>query len=492
MVRERGPSWCRRLQGHSLVLALWFCPMMLTACTVGPNFQRPQVQVPAGWVGSVSAPTSRPLTSAEEDLARWWTVFQDPILTSLMERAVGSNLDLKLAEARVRQAWAARGVAVSGLGPTVDAAGFFRRTGTPTTGLGKATVVVSDQYQAGFDAGWELDIFGGVRRGIEAADADLQAAVEGRRDVLVTLTAEVARNYVELRAFQERIAIAKRNLAAQARTADVTRRRFEGGFVSGLDAANADAQVATTAAQIPLLEASAHQTIYTLSLLLGREPGALIEELSPTSDIPAAPPAPPLGVPSDLIRRRPDIRRAEEEIHGATARIGVATADLYPKFTISGSVKLQASDFASWFSWASRLWSFGPSMSWRLFDTGRTRSNIAQQEALQEQSLITFHQAVLAALQEVENALIASTKEEEHRRALEAAVAANRKAVELSMKLYTEGLTDFLNVLQAQRALYLSEEEFALSTRTLSTLLIALYKALGGGWEAEPDTRESS
>jgi len=347
---------------------------------------------------------------------------------------------------------------------------------------GKSEGVITDQYQAGFDAGWELDIFGGVRRAIEAADADLQAALETRRDVLVTLTAEVARNYIDLRAFQERIAISRQNLEAQKHSAALTRLRFQGGFIGALDVANADAQVATTAAQIPLLEASARQTIYSLSVLLGRDPAALIGDLSPVAVIPLAAPSIPLGVPADLLRRRPDIRRAEAEIHAATARIGVATADLFPRFTISGSVGLRAGDFSSWFDWASRIWSFGPSASWNLFEMGRTRSNIEQQQALQDQSLITYQQTVLTALQEVENALIASAKEEEHRRALSEAVSANRKAVDLATTLYTQGHTDFLNVLDAQRSLYASEDALIQSTGSVSTNLVALFKALGGGW----------
>jgi NodT family efflux transporter outer membrane factor (OMF) lipoprotein len=459
---------------------------------VGPNFERPQVQVPGNWVGPTKEDIAQPSTLAEQNLARWWTVFQDLTLTSLVERAVQSNLDLMRAEARIRQARAARGIAVSGIGPTVDATGSYQRSrhsvSNSNGGKGqRASVdqteeVISNNYQAGFDAGWEIDIFGGVRRGIEVADADLQAAVETRRDVLVTLTAEVARNYIDLRSFQERIAIARQNLKAQQHNAELTRQRFEGGFVSGLDVANAEAQVSTTASQIPLLEASARQTIYSLSVLLSREPAALINELSPASAIPVAPPSVPVGVPSELLRRRPDIRMAEAEIHAATARIGVATADLYPKFTIFGSVGIQASDLSLWFNWVNRLWSFGPSVSWRVFETGRIRSNIKVQEALQEESLITYQQTVLTALREVEDALIISAKEEERRKALVQAVASNRKAVELATKLYTEGQTDFLNVLQAQRALFVSEDELAGSTQTVSTNLVALYKALGGGW----------
>jgi len=470
----------KRMVGRGLALMVGLAFTILSGCMVGPNFQRPQTALQADWAG----PTAEfgAVTPAEAELARWWILFDDPTLVALVEKAVQSNLDLQLAEARIRQARAARGVVAAGIGPTVDATGAYQRSLAAGASNGNHEGAISDQYQAGFDSGWELDIFGGVRREIEAADADLQATRETRRDVLVTLTAEVARNYIDLREFQQRIAIARQNLATQKHSAALTRKRFQGGFVGGLDVANADAQVATTEAQIPLLESAARQSIYSLSVLLGREPAALIRELSPAAVIPAAPPSIPPGIPADLLRRRPDIRRAEAEIHAATARIGVATADLFPRFTISGSLGLRAGDLSSWFDWGSRFWSFGPSASWNLFAMGRTQSNIEQQQALQDQALITYRQTVLTALQEVENALIASAKEAEHRRALVEAVSANRKAVDLATALYTQGHTDFLNVLNAQRSLYVSEDALVQSTGSVSTNLVALFKALGGGW----------
>jgi multidrug efflux system outer membrane protein len=484
------PAWQRRLVRLDLVLTVWLSFGMLTGCTVGPNFQRPQVQVPDRWVGPSPAPAHQPASPAEKNLARWWTVFSDPVLSSLVERAVDSNLDLKLAESRIRQARAARGVATSDMGPTIDASGSFQRSQTPgssttSTKARDTTGPTANQYRAGFDASWELDIFGGVRREVEAADADLEAAVEDRRDVLVTLTAEVASNYVDLRAFQQRISIARQNLDAQRRAAGLTRQRFEAGFVSGLDVANAEALAATTAAQIPLLEASVGQTIYRISVLLGREPAALMQELSRFSEIPGTPPSVPVGVPSELLRRRPDIRRAEAQIHAATARIGVATADLFPRFTLLGSGGFQAGSTGSWFDAVNRFWSFGPSIRWPVFDTGRIRANIEQKRALEEQSAIAYRQAVLTALQEVESALIASSKEEEHRKSLLEAVSANRRASRLAVTIYTEGQSDFLNVLEAQRSLYATEDALAQSARTISINLIALYKALGGGWDSE-------
>ena len=459
------------------VLLLLAC-LSAGGCLVGPDFSRPAAAVPDEWLGEPNAPTTRPAEAqAEVKLQVWWAVFDDPNLTSLVEQAFESNLDLQIATVRIRQARASRGMTASGVGPTVDASGSYRRS---QTGSGTPTV---NRYQTGFDAGWEIDLFGGVRRGVEAADAQLQAAIEYRRDVLVTLAAEVARSYIDLRTYQQRIAIAKRNLESQKRSAQLTKKRFDSGFVSGLDVANAEALVASTQGQIPLLESSAAQTVYSLSVLLGRAPGALMAELSETGAIPPSPPAVPVGVPSDLLRRRPDIRQAEANIHAATANIGVATADLYPKVTIAGSIGFSAANSGDLFNPLSRFWSFGPSVTWNVFQSGRTLSNIELQKALEAESILAYRSTVLSAVQEVESALVASAKEQEHRKSLLASVAANRKAADLATQLYTEGETDFLNVLSAQRSLYTSEDSLVQSTQTVSVNLIALYKALGGGWE---------
>ena len=479
MFCKNDPASPRKPCPVSLALALAMCLGTVTGCLVGPDYQPPQMQVPAAWSG----PSSAPPTPVEiQDLVHWWITFNDPVLTSLVDRAAASNLDLKLAEARIRQARAARGIAVAGLGPTVNASGDVVRSRTAVTTGNRTQGNISNLYQTGLDSAWELDIFGGTRRSIEAADADLQGTVEDRRDVLVTLTAEVALNYIDLRSFQQRIDIARKNLRAQQHTAELTRQRFEAGFVGRLDVANADAQVATTASVIPLLESSARQAIYSLGILLGREPAALLEELAPAAAIPAAPPEVPAGVPADMLRRRPDIRRAEAQIHAATARIGVATADLFPKFALSGAAGFRSNQFSSWVDWVNRFWSVGPSVSWQVFASGAINSNIKYQEALQEQTVFAYQQTVLTALQDVENALIASAKEADHLKALTAAVTANRQAVELSTLLYTQGQVDFLNVLNAQRSLFVSEDAMVQSTGTVSTNLVALYKALGGGW----------
>jgi NodT family efflux transporter outer membrane factor (OMF) lipoprotein len=318
---------------------------------------------------------------------------------------------------------------------------------------------------------------------VEALDADLDAAVEDRRDLQVTLTSEVAIHYLTLRGLQEQISIARNNLEAQEKNVEITRTRFEAGFVSGLDVANARAQAATTASQIPTLESDARTSIHTLSLLLGMEPNALLEELQEAAPLAPVPPEVPIGLPSDLIRRRPDIRRAEARIHAATARIGVAAADLFPRFSLTGSLSFSGDTLSSMASWSSRVWSIGPSMQWLIFDAERIRWNIEAQRAIQEQTLLAYQQTVLTALKEVESALVAYAKEREHRQLLEEAVSQNRRAVALAKELYSAGQTDFLNVLSAQGSLFLSEEALARSSRTLSLNLVALYKALGGGWE---------
>jgi multidrug efflux system outer membrane protein len=459
------------------VIIFCFYLLIQAGCLVGPDYKPQDVNAPAGWAGT------KDVSSPDTMLLEWWTEFNDANLTSLIERAMKSNLDLRLAEERIRESRAASGVVSSGFWPTANVSGSASRNR-----VGVPSVRKSNLFQTGLDAAWELDIFGGTRRSIEAAEADVSASIEDRRDVLVTLVSEVANNYIQLRGYQQEIIIAWNNLKAQQQNASVVRKRYEGGFVSALDVANADAQMATTMSQIPVQETSAQQTIYSIAVLLGQEPASLLEELSPPYSIPLTPPEVPAGLPSEMLRRRPDIRRAEAQIHAATARIGVATADLFPKFNLAGSITMNATK-PSDLSWSQRSWSYGSSAGWEIFNAGRVSSNIEVQKALQQQAVLTYKKTVLTAIQDVENALIAYTKEQEHHKSLIDAVTANRKAVELSTQLYVEGQTDFISVLDAQRSLYVTEDALVRSTSTLSTDLIAIYKALGGGWDSNsPDS----
>ncbi|MGA2916352.1 MAG: efflux transporter outer membrane subunit [Sedimentisphaerales bacterium] len=465
----------------SLLIILFAFILFVDGCMVGPNYHPPQTSVPSAWTGTADQNT------AAMDLVHWWTAFNDPNLASLIDRAVKSNLDLKQAESRLRQARAARRFVSSGLWPTVDAVGSYTRS--QSAGTATAAGTRNDLWVAGLDAAWELDIFGGIRRNVESAQADIQVAVEDQRDVLVILCGEVANNYIELRGYQQRIVIAQENLKAQQHTAELTRQRFNSGLVSALDVANGDAQVGTTASQIPTLETFAQQSIYSLSILLGREPAALLAELSPTSAIPPAPPALPAELPSDLLRRRPDIRKAEAQIHSATAQIGVATADLFPKFSLTGSAGYQTStSLHGLVNSRYGFWSMGPSIDWQIFNADKVHANIRVQEELTEQAKLTYQAAVLTALQDVENSLVAYSKELQRNKALQDTVVANKKAVDLATQLYAEGQTEFLSVLDAQRSLYASEDSLVQSTKNLSTDMVSLYKALGGGWDDEPNS----
>jgi multidrug efflux system outer membrane protein len=458
-------------------------------CAVGPDFHRPKPWMPGRYINPSEARTSQTSATAAEpiEIIQWWRTFNDPRLDSLVGLAVRQNLDLQQAAARLRQARASLGVATSALFPEIDNDDSYTHSGS-----GARHVHSTDLYIVGLDATWEVDIFGGVRRGVEAADATVRAAVWDRRDVLVTLVSEVAIDYINLRSYQRRIAIATRNLESERRTADLTRQKFGAGFVAQLDVANADAQAQTTESDIPPLQTAAQQTIYALSVLLGREPASLLDELSSEQPIPITPPTIPIGLPAELLRRRPDIRRAEAQLHAATAEIGVATAQLYPQLSLTGDLDLEAAKFKPLGNWASSIWSFGPTVTWPIFTAGRIEANIEVQNAVQEQALLTYRQTILTALQDVENALIAYSREQERRSALARAVVSNRQALDLSTRLYRQGLTEFLNVLNAERSLLGVEDALAQSEANVATDLASLYKALGGGWEINPLVHESA
>lgn len=455
---------------------------MFAGCTVGPNYHRPEVPMQNGWSGpttrSSTQPTTEPTLSADA-LRAWWSQFKDPHLESLIARSIDSNFDLQQATSRLRQARASRVGTATGFYPTLDVNGAYARSG----GLSDNNLQGRhDSYTANLNAAWEIDIFGGTRRAVEAADASVQAAVEDRRDVLVSLTAEVATNYVDLRTFQREIEIARGNLEIQRRTLDLTRQKLSVGFVGSLDVANAEASVASTLSAIPRLEASERQTMYTLAVLLGLPPAGLVEELSPHAAAPQAPRTIASGLPSDLLLRRPDVRRAEAQLHAATANVGVATADLFPRFALNGSLGTGQAQFGNVLRIANQNWSIGPSVSYPLFDAGRVRANIAIEQAISEQQLLAYKSTILTALQDVENALIAYDREIDRRSSLADAVTANQRAFNIATQLYSAGETDFLNVLTAQRSLFVAEDTLAQSDASLSTDLIALYRALGGGW----------
>jgi len=510
-------------------------------CTVGPDYHAPQMRVPERFAAttqpvatqpsSTQPAATQPAATQPVDLRLWWNTFNDAKLDQLIDRATYSNLDVRLAEARVREARALLEFNRGALFPMVNGTGSFTRsqssknaiggfggggggsggtttgtgTGTGGTGTGTGTgagtgtgsgtgsssggspfsfsVGRTNLYQAGFDAGWEIDVFGGTRRAIESAQYGYEAQVEARRNALVTLLSEVARNYIALRGLQHELAIVQNNIATQDDTLRLTRSKFEAGIATDLDVARQEAQVASTRAQIPTLQTQIQQAIHRLGVLMDESPAALEGELAEPGNLPSGPSVVPAGLPSELVRRRPDVRQAERRLAEATANIGVAVADLFPKFNLTGALGLESLSLKTLAASKSIFWSFGPSVNWKIFSAGQVQANIRVQDARQEEALIQYRQAVLQALSDVEDALVAYNQEQARRASLQQAVASNRRAVDLAKQLNQAGVVDFLNVLTAQQALYQSEDQLAQSEQTVGTNLVSLYKALGGGWE---------
>lgn len=478
--------------------ATYLLPVLLATlaagCAVGPNYQRPAMNTPGAWSETLAGGE----TNRAASLTDWWKQFNDPELNSLVDRAAESNLDLQIAAARVYEARAQYGYAVADFFPTVNASGSYAQVQTshhePVLGSIPipGNVPFNDNvYQAGFDASWEIDVFGGTRRKAEGARAQVQAAEFDQRSAMVTLVSEVARNYLDLRGYQSRLAVVNENIESQEKALAITQDRFNKGLSSDLDVEQANTLLATTEAETPTLEEQREACIHRLEVLLGQQPGTLQVELSRTGAIPTTPPAVPVGLPSDLLLRRPDVASAERQLAAATADIGVAKADLFPKFYLTGLGGFESISASDWFSSGSKFWSFGPTVQWQIFDAGRVRANIKVHTARQAQALATYEKVVLTAFEEVDNNLVNYANEQVRRRSLEDAVASSQRSVDLANKLYANGLTGFLNVLDAERSLYQAQDALVESDRAVSVNLVALYKSLGGGWETSSVTSNS-
>src|SRR5262245_18900885 len=467
--------------------------LLLNSCAFKPKIQTPKAPVPQQW----SEPPAHGVLVESPAVREWWKTFQDSTLDTLVERAVEANLDLRTAAARVTEARAARGVSASALLPSIGTSdGYTRVRGGIAQGLNRTGIVSGSPasrssllapfetsiFQTGFDASWELDFFGGARRAVEAATADVRAAEEGRRDVLVSVLAEIGRNYLEARGLQKRLEITRSNIETQQQTLDLIRVRYRTGLATDLDVARAAAQLATTEAAIPLLESGLARGIHRLGVLLGEEPGALRTDLEKPAHLPSVPSSIPIGLPSDLLLRRPDVRQAEAEIAAATARFGVARSDLFPKFTLTGLGGRQCAGFSGLALGAGNFFSFGPGVRLPIFTGRRIRSKIAVEDARLQQAITQYESAALKSLEDVENALVAYSREQQRRASFQQAVGESRRAVELSNELYLRGLGDFLSVLEAQKSRYELEDELAQSETSVLVNLVALYKALGGGW----------
>ena len=453
---------------------------LMTGCMVGPDYRPPTTPTAERWL-----PAGTPRLRADTgEAARWWQVFGDPALDDLVALAYRENPTLEAAGLRVVRAQAGRGVAIGGLWPQRQAlSGSYTRS---HLSLNTVTAVINrgfDSFQAGFDAAWEVDLWGRFRRGIEAADADLLAAVADYDDVLVSLVAEVAATYVRIRTIEARLAIARDNVRVQRDSLEIARVRFEAGGTSELDVQQATTLLTDTEATIPELEIQLQQALDALSVLLGLPPSDSTELLGVSTGIPAAPLAVAVGIPADLLRHRPDVRRAERQLAAQSARIGVATSDLLPSIQLAGSVGLSAEDAAKFFQGRSFEAIGGPRFDWPVLNYGRLINNVRVQDAAFEELAALYTNTVLRAQQEVEDSLVGYLRGADQVMFLERSVAAAGRAVELSIIQYREGAADYTRVLDTQQA-KLQEDDRLLVTRGSVTLsVVALYKALGGGWE---------
>jgi NodT family efflux transporter outer membrane factor (OMF) lipoprotein len=441
---------------------------------------------------SFSSPGADAGVTNEEALARWWLALDDPILTSLIKRAAESNLDLKLASERLLEARAARRLSRSDLFPTVEGGSSAQRIrggfnqgiihvgGNGSPGL--ISAFETNVFQLGFDASWELDFFGGKRRALEAATAQVKAGSEAVNDVLVSLLAEVGRNYVELRGAQRRLQLTRDNIYLQKESLHLTEVRAEAGLGNSLDVSRQKSQLESTEASAPQLEASIAVRIHALSILLAKPPDALFDELSAATAMPQTPPEVPAGLPSDLLKRRPDIRRVEAEIAAAAANVGVAKAEFFPKITLTGSAGRQSANFSGLTLGAGNFFSIGPSVKLPIFTGGRLRANLAVQKERLDESMTTYQSTVLQSLRETEDALSQYNSERQRRELVAQSVHSSEEATKLARDLYVSGLADFLSVIDAQRQQLSLETELAASDTNALTALVALYKALGGGW----------
>jgi len=486
---DRDTRWERACSRRGRLPHLTFCAVLvmgLSACTVGPDFQKPETRQIAEWSKPSKVAASQAVTETMSE--RWWEVFNDPKLSALSQRALTDNLDLKLASSRLQQSRAVRQVVTADRYPTTAAGGSYARKRNSGEGLmdpsGNNGNSAFNLWDAGFSASWELDFWGRVRRETEAADASLEVAENDRRGVLLSVLAETAQNYIQLRGVQNTRAVTEQNLDVARHSLKLSQLRLADGVATDLDVAEAAAQVAAIESRLPALEQRQAQLINALSLLMGEPPQALAAELSTDAPVPQTPRQVAIGLPSQLAERRPDIREAEARLHAATASIGVAKGDFYPRITLSGNVGSQAMQLSDFGSWGSRAFGIGPQFSLPLFDGGRLRGVLNLREAQQQEAAIAYQQTVLRAWHEIDDQLSAYNASQLRRDSLAEAVHQNQIALQTAQRQYVEGVVDFVNVLTVQGALLATQEQWVESSAGVSLAAVGLYKALGGGWQS--------
>jgi len=475
----------------------------LAGCAVGPNFVKPKPDVPAQWsataVGNGTEGAAH-VTPERAQTVAWWSAFNDATLTSLVRQSAGQNLNVKQAVLRIEEAQAETAVVAGGLWPAVSANASWSRqrlsTNTPNgaifglkfPGLPPTLVNPYNQYQLGLGASWTLDLFGTARRSLEAADAQMQAAVEGEHAALLTMVSDVAATYIDLRGAQSRRSILERSLATQRDLLQLARDRRNAGLTSDLDVENATAEVGTTQAEVPLADREITVDVNELSELMAKPPEALRAELGQAQAVPPVPPLVPIGVPSDLARRRPDIRQAEANLHAATAEIGVAISNYFPKLTLTAAGGYQSEGLSQLIQTASHFASIGPAIELPIFEGGRLRATVRLQRVKAKEAAVAYAQTVLGALHQVEDALAAYGADQSRRASLETAVTASHNARMLARQRYQSGVASFIDVLDAERTEEQNELALAAATTAVSADLVQLYRALGGGWESSSDT----
>ncbi|HVU18119.1 MAG TPA: efflux transporter outer membrane subunit [Candidatus Didemnitutus sp.] len=517
-----------------LIPGLPLVALLLTGCTVGPHYQAPQTSTPPRfWEIKAVANGADLAVNESPTVDRWWQTFHDPELESLVSRAMKSNLDLRQAVSRVRQARIQRAIATAGLFPSIDIDGGYNRgrgsrnvvlpfgNAAPASSSGNASRsesretaegapaptpmppagggapagpmsplgegglpgVTTNLYQVGFDASWEIDLFGARRRMIEAADAAVSSAEDAREGAVVTLLGELAQTYLQLRAAQARRDLARRNVELATDTLKVVVAKAKTGFATDLEVARQRAELAALQSVQPAFETEVRLGMHGLATLLAEPVGALVGELEATAPLPELPTAVVVGLPSDLLRRRPDVRRAERELAGATARTGVATADLFPHFDLAAAFGLDSSQPGNLADWSSHYYSITPGFRWPILDWGAARGGVRLAEEMQREARIRYDAVVMQSLADVENALAKLHGEERAHQARVVAVTASREAFTIADQMYRHGLVDSLSVLEAQRSLVASQDALVQSDAALRIDLVTLYKALGGGWE---------
>jgi outer membrane protein, multidrug efflux system len=453
----------------------------LSACAVGPNYVRPKTPVAAQFAGAEPGVYSNQQTTVE-----FWKQFDDPTLDQLVSDSLSANYDLRIAVGRLVQSRALRNQSEFDLAPTVTASGGWNKQHTPQVEDPFGGAYTEKFYDAGFDATWELDFFGGVRRNVQARNAELQGEVANLHDAQVSVIAEVARNYFELRGEQTQLAVARANVDNQQQVLQLAQAERTAGSGTDLDVARAQSQLSTTLSTIGPLEAAVSRSIHRLSVLTGRQPDALTGLLSAPHELPPLPHIVPVGSPADMLRRRPDIRSAEHNLEASTDLVGVAISNLFPKVTFTGSFGFAAAAPGGFGTSGSRTYGIGPGIYWPAFDLGRVHEQVAGARAGAVIALDQYHRTVLNALEETEDALVTHARDRDQLEHAQDAASASATAARLAKIRYQGGLVDFLSVLDAERTQLQAENDLAQDRTEAATSLIAVYKALGGGWETAP------